>query len=161
MYVHAITLDPESNSPILILKELEGERTLPIWIGLLEATAIATEMEKIEFVRPMTHDLAVNLLASLDVQIPRIEVSALKDNTYYAFITLKQGDRVVKVDARPSDAVAIALRTDAAILVDEAVLRKTRPVSQVNLSRESLSNERRKWKEILEDLDPDSFKYKI
>ncbi len=161
MYVHAITLDPESNSPILILKEMDGERTLPIWIGLLEATAIATEMEKIEFVRPMTHDLSVNLLTALDAQIPKVEVSALKDNTYYALITLKQGDKIVQVDARPSDAVAIALRADAAIFVDEMVLKKTQPTTKINLSREDITNEKKKWTEILEDLDPDSFKYKI
>ncbi len=161
MYVHAITLDPDSNSPILILKELDGERTLPIWIGLLEATAIATEMEKIEFVRPMTHDLAINLLKAMDIEISKIEVSDLKDNTYYALITLKQGDKIVQVDARPSDAVALALRADAAIFVSDSVLNKTQPVKQTGISKKDATDEKKKWAEILEDLDPDSFKYKM
>ncbi len=161
MYVHSITLDPESNSPILILKELDGERTLPIWIGLLEATAIATEMEKIEFVRPMTHDLAINLLKAIGTEISKIEVSDLKENTYYALITLKQGENVVQVDARPSDAVALALRAKAAILVNETVLEKTQPSQKAGLSKGDPSDEKKKWAEILEDLDPDSFKYKI
>ena len=161
MYVHAITLDTDSNSPILILKEENGERTLPIWIGLLEATAIATEMEKIEFARPMTHDLSVNLLKKMEIKIPRIEISDLKDNTYYALITLKQGDRELTVDARPSDAVAIALRAEARIFVNESVLRKTQPTKGTAINRERALKEEDKWAKILEEMDPDAFKYKI
>ncbi|MDL1958880.1 MAG: bifunctional nuclease family protein [Deltaproteobacteria bacterium] len=161
MYVHAITLDTDSNSPILILKEENGERTLPIWIGLLEATAIATEMEKIEFARPMTHDLSVNLLKKMEIKIPRIEISDLKDNTYYALITLKQGDRELTVDARPSDAVAIALRAEARIFVNESVLRKTQPAGGTAINGERILKEEEKWAKILEEMDPDAFKYKI
>jgi len=161
MYVHAITLDTESNSPILILKEENGERTLPIWIGLLEATAIATEMEKIEFARPMTHDLSVNLLKTMEIKIPRIEISDLRDNTYYALITLKQGDREITVDARPSDAVAIALRAEARIFVNESVLRKTQPAKETVIIGERTPEEKDKWAKILEEMDPNAFKYKI
>ncbi|HDH97874.1 MAG: bifunctional nuclease family protein [Deltaproteobacteria bacterium] len=161
MYVHAITLDTESNSPILILKEENGERTLPIWIGLLEATAIATEMEKIEFARPMTHDLSVNLLKTMEIKIPRIEISDLRDNTYYALITLKQGDREITVDARPSDAVAIALRAEARIFVNESVLKKTQPAKETIISGERTPEEKDKWAKILEEMDPNAFKYKI
>jgi len=161
MYVHAITLDTDSNSPILILKEENGERTLPIWIGLLEATAIATEMEKIEFARPMTHDLSVNLLKKMEIKIPRIEISDLKDNTYYALITLRQGDRELTVDARPSDAVAIALRAEARIFVNESVLRKTQPTKGTVISGERTLKEEEKWAKILEEMDPNAFKYKI
>ena len=162
MYVHAITLDADSNSPILILKEENGERTLPIWIGLLEATAIATEMEKIEFTRPMTHDLSVNLLKKMEIKIPRIEISDLKDNTYYALITLKQGDRELTVDARPSDAVAIALRAEARIFVNESVLRIIQPTEgTVIKSGERTPTEEKKWAKILEEMDPATVKYKI
>ena len=162
MYVHAITLDADANSPILILKEENGERTLPIWIGLLEATAIATEMEKIEFARPMTHDLSVNLLKKMEIKIPKIEISDLKDNTYYALITLKQGGRELTVDARPSDAVAIALRAKARIFVNESVLRKGRPAKGTVIKNgERIPAEEKKWAKILEEMDPSAFKYKI
>ena len=161
MYVHAITLDPESNSPILILKEEEGERTLPIWIGLLEATAIATEMEKIEFARPMTHDLAVNLIKALNVKIPRIEITDIKDNTYYALIFLEKDGELYQVDARPSDAVAIALRANADIFVNEVVLEKTVPKETQNITQASEAKDKEKWLEILENLDTDSVKYKM
>lgn len=162
MYVHAITLDADSNSPILILKEENGERTLPIWIGLLEATAIATEMEKIEFARPMTHDLSVNLLKKMEIKIPRIEISDLKDNTYYALITLRQGDRELTVDARPSDAVAIALRAKAQIFVNESVLKITQPTKGTIIKNgEKIPAEEKKWAKILEEMDPATFKYKI
>lgn len=162
MYVHAITLDADSNSPILILKEENGERTLPIWIGLLEATAIATEMEKIEFARPMTHDLSVNLLKKMEIKIPRIEISDLKDNTYYALITLRQGDRELTVDARPSDAVAIALRAKAQIFVNESVLKIIQPTKgTIVRNGERIPAEEKKWAKILEEMDPAAFRYKI
>ena len=162
MYVHAITLDADSNSPILILKEEDGERTLPIWIGLLEATAIATEMEKIEFARPMTHDLLVNLLKKMEIKIPKIEISDLKDNTYYALITLRQRDCELTVDARPSDAVAIALRAEAQILVNESVLKKAQPAKGTLIKNgERIPEEEKKWAKILEEMDPTTVKYKI
>ncbi len=163
MIIHAITLDPQSNSPILILKEENGERTLPIWIGLLEATAIATEMEKLEFARPMTHDLAVNLLKAAGIRLVRVDVTELKDNTYYAEITLDLGDKLVRVDSRPSDAIALALRADADIFVNEEVLKgatkvETKPTV---MTGESKDKNKDKWSKILEDLDPSAFKYKM
>ncbi len=163
MKIHAITLDPQSNSPILILKEDKGERTLPIWIGLLEATAIATEMEKLEFARPMTHDLAVNLLSAAGVRLVRIDVTELKDNTYYAQITLDTGDKLVRVDSRPSDAVALALRAGADIFVNEEVLKSSTGVGSqptvVTGSGEEKDEDT--WNKILEELDPSAFKYKM
>ncbi len=161
MNVHAITLDTDANSPILILKEIDGERSLPIWIGLLEATAIATEMEKIEFERPMTHDLAVNMLKALNVKVEKVEVSDLTDNTYYARITLVQGEKRITVDSRPSDAVAIALRANAEIYVNESVFEKTLPVKEPVMIEEEIPEEKKKWAEILEKLDPEAFKYKM
>ncbi len=163
MTIHAITLDPQSNSPILILKEEGGDRTLPIWIGLLEATAIATEMEKLEFARPMTHDLAVNLLKAAGIRLVRIDVTELKDNTYYAEITLDTGDKLVRVDSRPSDAVALALRADADIFVSEDVLKsatQAEPQPTVVTGDEKGKDED-KWNKILEELDPSAFKYKM
>ncbi len=163
MTIHAITLDPQSNSPILILKEEGGERTLPIWIGLLEATAIATEMEKLEFARPMTHDLAVNLLKAAGIRLVRIDITELKDNTYYAEITLDTGDKLVRVDSRPSDAVALALRADADIFVNEDVLNSAttaEPKTTVVSGGEKEKDED-KWNKILEELDPSAFKYKM
>ncbi len=160
MNVHAITIDQHSNTPILILKEENGERTLPIWIGLLEATAIATELEKISFARPMTHDLAINLLKAMGITIPKIVVNDLHDNTYYALITLQQGDKTIEVDARPSDAVALALRAGAQIYVEEDVLLKSQP-QKGTPATEINSDEEKKWAEILEELDPEAFKYKM
>ena len=159
--VHAIAMDPDSNSPILILKEEGGERTLPIWIGLLEATAIATEMEKIEFLRPMTHDLTVNLLKAVGVTITKVAVTELKENTFYALITLKHGDEEVEVDARPSDAVALALRAGARIFVEEAVLESAAPQEPQTIYEEKVSKEKKRWAELLEEMDPQAFKYKM
>ncbi len=161
MYVHAITLDPDSKSPILVLKEIEGNRTLPVWIGLLEATAIATEMEKIEFARPMTHDLSYNMLKAMNIEIPKVEITDLKDNTYYALITLRQGDRLFTVDARPSDAVAFALRADAQIIVNEIVLKKTSPTQETVVMQGNIQEERGKWAKVLDEMDPKTFKYKM
>lgn len=159
MYVHAITIDPDTNNPIVILKEIGGDRTLPIWIGLLEATAIATEMEKIEFSRPMTHDLLINLLNAIGVKILMVEVSDLKDNTYFAIITLKHGETETKVDARPSDAIAIALRAGAKIFVNESVIKQVR--SSDGSGSLKGATDKKNWDEILHELDPKDFKYKI
>ncbi len=163
MTIHAITLDPQSNSPILILKEENGERTLPIWIGLLEATAIATEMEKLEFARPMTHDLAVNLLKAAGIRLVRIDITELKDNTYYAEITLDTGDKLVRVDSRPSDAVALALRAEADIFVNEEVLKSatTAEPRPTVVTGDEKEKDEDKWNKILEELDPSAFKYKM
>jgi len=165
MYVHAITIDPASRSPILILKEKEGDRTLPVWIGLLEATAIATEMEKLEFARPMTHDLAVNMLRAMHIAMPKIEITDIKDNTYYARITLVSDRGSTSVDARPSDAVALALRTGAEIKVNEEILdhpsNSASPVMHRDSQGENHTDPKDKWAKVLEELDPDSIKYKI
>ena len=166
MYVHAITIDPASKSPILILKEKDGERTLPVWIGLLEATAIATEMEKLEFARPMTHDLAVNMLKAMNIQMPRIEITDIRDNTYYARITLVSDTATASVDSRPSDAVALALRTGAEIKVNQEVLDHPSNTATSSAGTEAQAESHQadtteKWKKVLEELDPDSIKYKI
>jgi uncharacterized protein len=161
MKVSGLVMDPQTNTPILVLKDAENEVSLPIWIGLLEATAIATELEKIQFPRPMTHDLIKNCFDHLKVKVERIEVCDLRNNTYFALIYIRSNEGVNPIDARPSDAIAIALRTNAPIFVKEEVLTKfqnsdesTRPVFE--------KGNKEKWAEILEDLDPKEFsKYKM
>ncbi len=161
MKVTGLVMDPQTNTPILILTDPNSETTLPIWIGLLEATAIATELEKIQFPRPMTHDLMRNCLQLLKVEVERIEVCDLRNNTYYAHIYLRENEKITPIDARPSDAIAIALRTNAPIYVAEEVLtkyQKSELSSQPVFDREK----QEKWAEILEDLDPSDFsKYKM
>ncbi len=164
MYVQGITVDPDSKSPILILKEKDGERTLPVWIGLLEATAIATSIEKLEFARPLTHDLAVNLLKAAGVAMPLVEITDIRDKTYYARIVLESGGKRVEVDARPSDAVALALRAESEIRVDEKLLDHSSGASSPATAGEEPpenQDQMQKWQKVLEELDPDSVKYKI
>lgn len=161
MKVYGLTIDPMTNSPIIILKDLDGDKTLPIWIGLLEATAIASELENIQFSRPMTHDLMKNLLEHLGARVVRIEICDLRDNTFYALIYLVVQNKEFSMDARPSDALALALRTQAPIFVDEEVIQKSKAVD-LGARQEIDSEEGKKWAEILEGLDPDDFgKYKM
>jgi uncharacterized protein len=161
MVISGLTVDPLTNSPIVILKEVDGERTLPIWIGLLEATAIASELEGIKFSRPMTHDLLKNLMGLVNVKVNRVEVCDLKNNTYFALIHINHGGREMSIDARPSDALAISLRMGAPIFVAEEVINKS---SQIDLKAEAedRSEQGKKWQEILEKLNPEDFgKYKM
>lgn len=161
MVISGLTVDPITHSPIVILKEIDGEKTLPIWIGLLEATAIASELEGIKFSRPMTHDLLKSIMKMVDVEVVRIEVCDLKDNTYFALIHLKQGQKELSLDARPSDALALSLRVKAPIFVDDEVINKS---SEIDLKAEpqDKSEKGKKWQEILEGLNPEDFgKYKM
>ncbi len=163
MKVTGLTIDPFTNMPIIILKDIEEKSALPIWIGLIEASAIATELEKIELSRPMTHDLFKNVLKALKVQVVKITINDLHDNTFYASIYLKQGDKEIEIDSRPSDAIAVALRTGATIFVEEKVIEKSR---NIDLSKEGKSGEQKvkeeKWAEILENLNVEDFgKYKM
>lgn len=124
MKVAGLAIDPLTNMPILLLKDLDEQRTVPIWIGLVEASAIATELQQVKLERPMTHDLVRNLFERLGVETLHVEITDLRDNTYYATLVLKQAGEVIDIDARPSDAIAIAMRTGCAIYVDEQVLEK-------------------------------------
>jgi bifunctional DNase/RNase len=161
MKVYGLTIDPMTNSPIIILKDLEGDKTLPIWIGLLEATAIASEMENVKFSRPMTHDLMKNLLDQMNTRVARIEICDLRDNTFYALVYLAAQDKELTMDARPSDAIALALRMQAPIFVDEEVIQKSKAVD-LGAKEEIQSDDGKKWTEVLEGLDPDDFgKYKM
>ncbi len=163
MTISSVNMDQVTNSPIIILKEVEGDQTLPIWIGLLEATAIASEIEGVKFSRPMTHDLFKNVMDQVDIRIKKIEICDLRDNTYYALIHLDTRGKVLTIDSRPSDAIALALRTQAPIFVSDEVLRKSK---KVDATREGVpadkSEQGKKWQDILEELNPEDFgKYKM
>jgi len=160
MKVAGIVLDPYTNVPIVVLRDLEEKTTVPIWIGLVEASAIAMELEKIKIQRPLTHDLIKNLLVELRVEVVKIEVTDLKDNTFFALIHLNAGDRALAVDSRPSDAIALALRTGSPIFVETRVIEKSQ---QMDTKDSAFTQENRdKWTEILENLNPDDFgKYKM
>src|SRR5262245_23895508 len=126
MKVRGLALDPLSNMPIIILKDEEDKRSLPIWVGIFEANAIALELEKIATPRPMTHDLIKNILESVQARVMKVVVTDLKENTFYAVLHLQLGGREFQVDSRPSDAIALALRVAAPIYVDEDVVRKAK-----------------------------------
>ena len=161
MVISGLTVDPLTNSPIVLLKEVEGQRTLPIWIGLLEATAIASELEGIKFSRPMTHDLLKNIMGLMNVKVNRVEVCDLKNNTYFAMIHINHNGKDMSIDARPSDALAISLRMGAPIFVAEDVIKKSSQV-EIKAEPEDTSEQGKKWQEILEKLNPEDFgKYKM
>jgi len=163
MAISSLNMDPVTNSPIIILKEIDGNQTLPIWIGLLEATAIASEIEGVKFSRPMTHDLLKDVMDKTNIKVNKVEICDLKDNTYYAIIHVTRDDETLSIDSRPSDAIAIALRTEAPIFVSDEVLKKS---EQIEAARESepadKSEKGKKWQDILENLKPEDFgKYKM
>src|SRR5215203_4408727 len=157
MTIKGLMVDPITNMPIVILKDKQGERVLPIWVGIFEANAIALQIENIATPRPMTHDLLRNIITDLDGQVDRVVVSDLKDNTFFAIIHLTVKGEAVVVDARPSDAIALALRTRAPILVEETVIDNAKTVDFT--SDRADSDRLEKW---LESLDPDEMgKYKM
>jgi bifunctional DNase/RNase len=162
MKVSGLTIDPITNTPIVILKDLEEKKAIPIWIGLFEASAIATEMEKISFSRPMTHDLMSDILKILDVKITSVEICDLRNNTFFASIHLiRNGQRFV-VDARPSDGIALALRANAQIFVDDKVLEKSRTIDFGAKAADLDKLKEDKLMEFLENLSPEEFgKYKM
>ncbi len=162
MDISTVTVDPLSNSPIVILKEIDGDKILPIWIGIMEATAIASELENINFSRPMTHDLLKNIMDTLDVKITKVEVCDLRDNTYYALIYLLTNDgKEYAIDARPSDALAISLRVNAPIFVRDEVLKKSARLTE-DPDSVSESERGKRLKDILKSLKPEDFgKYKM
>src|SRR3954470_13606993 len=126
MQIRGLMLDPLTNMPIVVLKEVGSDAVLPIWVGIFEANAIALEMEKVATPRPMTHDLLKNLLTELETRVDRVVINDLRENTFFARIHLTRGDSTLSVDSRPSDAIALALRAHAEIFVEEMVLEKSR-----------------------------------
>ncbi len=125
--IRALMMDPNSGTPIIILKDIDSDTMLPIWVGAYEANAIALEIEKIAPPRPMTHDLLKNLILALGLQVERVVVTSLRDNTFFAEIEMRMNDGArMKLDSRPSDAIALALRADCPIYVDEEVIKASR-----------------------------------
>jgi hypothetical protein len=166
MSVGGLTLDPVTKTPIVILKDTDNKLNLPIWIGLLEATAMATEIEGIKMARPMTHDLIKNILGEVGCAVESVEITDLKENTYFALVYLNVAGRQVTIDSRPSDAIALALRTKSPIFVAKAVLEASSILQQNEEGKEppveNVSNvSQEKWAEILEKMTPDDFKYKM
>lgn len=158
MKVFGLTIDPLTNVPIVILKDDGEKNALPVWIGVLEASAIASELEKVQFSRPMTHDLLRDVLKQVNVRVEKIEVTDLKDNVYYATIHMNGGEGPFAVDSRPSDAIAIALRTGAPIFVESGVLDKSR-----NMDMKGEPGEKRPGEApSLDDFTPGDYgKYKM
>ena len=152
MTVRGLALDPVTNAPIVILKAEGGSRLLPIWIGLFEANAIAIEMEKIAAPRPMTHDLLKNAIELLDARMERMVVDNLRENTFFASIYLRSDGRERRLDARPSDAIALALRTGAPIFVTDDVLTRSRGIELA----EDLG-EADQWRQWIDHITPGDF----
>jgi len=162
MKVSGITMDPITNTPIVILKDLEEKKAIPIWIGIFEASAIATEIEKIAFSRPMTHDLLSEVVKVLRSEVLSVEIHDLRNNTFFANLRLSREGEVLVVDARPSDAIAIALRAGAPIYVDDKVIEKSRNVDFGAKVSDLDKLKKEKLSEFLENLSPTDFgKYKM
>jgi uncharacterized protein len=156
MKVEGLTLDPLTNMPIIILKDSTGSKALPIWVGYFEANAIALEIEQVSTPRPMTHDLLKSLIQNMKAEVNHIVVSELKDNTFYAIISLVYGDITLTIDSRPSDAIALALRTNSPIFVEEKVIEDAKSLDLPDPEKTKTSDDKQ-WKNWLENIKPDDF----
>lgn len=153
MILEGVRIELPSNKPIILLKEERGNRYLPIWIGPYEASAIALEMSNIKTPRPMTHDLIINIINNLNISIDNIEITEIKNNTFYAVINIMNVDKkVIRVDSRPSDAIATAVRSKCDIYVAEQVL------DSGGLRIQSIEDEVKKFKNFLDNIEPEDFK---
>jgi bifunctional DNase/RNase len=157
MTIKGLMVDPITNMPIIILRDKDGQKVLPIWVGIFEANAIALQIENVATPRPMTHDLLKNIISDLEASVEKIVVCDLKENTFYALIHILVNGQIVAVDARPSDAIALALRTKAPIFVEDSVIENARSLDMT--SEKADSDRLQKW---LESLDPEELgKYKM
>ena len=156
MKIRGLMMDPVTNMPIVILKDVNGNAVLPIWVGVYEANAIALEIEKVATPRPMTHDLIKNLLLGLNTTVRKVVVNDLREDTFYALIWLEQNGQSVSIDSRPSDALALALRLDCPIFVEEEVLKSSKVATTT--SEKATNEELRKWLEGLNDEDMGRYK---
>lgn len=164
MKVIGIMIDPVNSTPIVVLRDSEDKYTLPIWIGVAEASAIMMELEGVKSPRPNTHDLIKNIFTNLDIKLAKIEITELKDNTYYALLFLKVLDKDVKIDSRPSDAIALALRMSASIYVHKSVLDKSIEsiITAAGVSDTDPEEKKKKYNELLKQLSNTDFgKYKM
>ncbi len=156
MIVKGLIVDPVNNMPVVILSNIDGTKILPIWIGVFEANAISLKLERIETPRPMTHDLLRNLLHSLEVKVKKVVICDIKDNTFYALIHLERDGEIIKIDSRPSDAIALALRVDSPIFVEDSVL------TRAHTTEMDWVDDKEKLQQWLEKLKPEDFgKYKM
>ena len=156
MSVKGLMIDPITNMPIIILRDVDGGRVLPIWVGVFEANAIALQIENVQTPRPMTHDLLKNVLEDLEAQVERVVVCELRENTFYAAIHLRMQGQAIVVDARPSDAIALALRTRSPIFVEEEVIQNAKTVET---SRDMDTSRLQKWLESLSDDELGKYKH--
>jgi uncharacterized protein len=156
MKIRGLMMDPATNMPIVILKDASGPTVLPIWVGIYEANAIALEIEKVSTPRPMTHDLIKNLLVGLETMVRKVVVSELKDDTFFALIWLERDGQMISIDSRPSDALALALRVDCPIYVEDEVLKNSKVAGTT--SDKFQSEELRRWLENLGDEDMGRYK---
>jgi uncharacterized protein len=156
MKIRGLMMDPTTNMPIVLLKETDSETVLPIWVGIYEANAIALEIEKVSTPRPMTHDLLRNLLVGLDASVIKVVVTELREDTFFAVIWLDRAGEIISIDSRPSDAIALALRMDCPIYVEDEVLKTSKQAAAAtdNVSSDDL----RKWLENLGDDDLGQYK---
>ena len=186
MFVGGLVLDPNTQAPVVILKDESGEVALPIWIGVAEATSIASAIKQVNMARPLTHDLMYEMLQELGARVQRIVITELKDSTYFAELVLSHGDKAMILDSRPSDAIGIALRASAPIYVARSVIEQAKvtfsavrsepPPSEGEgaakpADKEAAAEEEQatnfneidkdKWNDLLDSLDPDDFKYKM
>lgn len=158
MRVIGITIDPVTQTPIVILRDKENVNTLPIWIGILEANAIAVGLENVKLPRPMTHDLFKNLLDQTGLRLVRVEVTDIRESTYYAALHLDRDGKPIVIDCRPSDAIAIAIRMEVPIVVRDTVIEKALRADTTSAS----AGEKDRWTELLERMNPEDFsKYKM
>ena len=157
MKVRGLALDPMSNMPIIILRDEDEKRSLPIWVGIFEANAIALELEKVPTPRPMTHDLIKNILDAIEARVLKVVVTDLKDNTFFAVLHLHVGEREYTVDSRPSDAIALALRVAAPIYVDEEVVRKAKSIEVAKEGETVKADDPERLREWLENIKPEDF----
>jgi len=156
MSIKGLMLDPVSNSPIVVLKDEDEKFFLPIWVGIFEANAIALQLENVATPRPMTHDLLRNMIAELDGRVTRVVINDLRDSTFFAQIRILTGDKTLEVDARPSDAIALALRTEAPIFVAQSVLDQAQTITP------DADDQDEKVKKWFEQLGPEDLgKYKM
>jgi len=155
MTIKGLMLDPISNSPIVVLRDLDEKLFLPIWVGVFEANAIALQLEQVTTPRPMTHDLLRNVLGEMNASVTKIVISELRDSTFFALIHLASGERTLQIDARPSDAIALALRTGSPIFVEQSVLDQAQTISPDETSESRM----KKW---FEEISPEDLgKYKM
>ena len=148
--IRGLMVDPSTGTPIVILKDIYSETMLPIWVGAYEANAIALEIEKIAPQRPMTHDLLRNLILEMEAQVERVVVTELRDNTFFAVIEMRNREgEVVLLDARPSDAIALALRADCPIFVDEEVIRASRNSMTGEMEDDAESSAEEEWPDVI------------